>query len=283
MQKQITCKPWSGYGEARAHLPGIRPEHFARGGIERVHGLWVPENELPGASGIDHRGRAVARFACIQRTPNFFAAVFVKRDRHATRSAAETDQALAIEQRMSGEAPHGRLRSIFGFEIVRPEHLAVCGVETEEVSLCAKRPHFAAAHHRGTAWAGGVAHGVGAVVAMLPHESTRLCIQTQHAFATGNDAPREGITGHAAFFGHLTVHEIHPAIRNRRTGVTTADLHTPEHLGATCWKSLDDAGLTPDAVTLRAEPLRPVFGAKNGGEHEQDKKWRAHGQTNSPA
>ncbi len=57
--------------------------------------------------------------------------------------------------------------------------------------------------------------------------------------------------------------EIHPATRNGWTGVATADFYAPQHLGTTCWKSFNDAGLSPNAVTLRFQPLRPVVGLKN--------------------
>lgn len=146
------------------------PEDFAGGGIERIHGLRMPEDELFGATGLDDHGRAVAGLACVEGAPELLAGVFVEGNGDAAGPAAEADEALAIEQRMTGEAPHWGLGGVFGFEIVRPENLAAGGIEAEEISLCAESPHFAAADQRGAARAGGVAHGVGAVVAMLPDE-----------------------------------------------------------------------------------------------------------------
>lgn len=66
----------------------------------------MPEDELFLAASLDHGRRCIARLAGIERTPDFFAGVFVKGHRDAAGAATEADEALSIEQRMTGEAPH---------------------------------------------------------------------------------------------------------------------------------------------------------------------------------
>ena len=100
-QQQITRESRCGDTESRANLPGMRPEDFASGGIERVHGLRMPEDELLRAARLDHRRWCITGLAGIERAPEFFASVFIKGHRHAARTAAEADEAIAIEQGMT--------------------------------------------------------------------------------------------------------------------------------------------------------------------------------------
>jgi hypothetical protein len=139
----------------------------------------MPEDELLCAACVDHRWRAVTGLARIERTPEFFAGILVKSHRDTARTASEADEALSIEQRMTGETPLRRFGSVVCFKIVRPEDFAVFGVEAEQVSLRAERPDLAIAHQRRAARPGGVAHRVGAVVAMLPELRPGLCIKAE--------------------------------------------------------------------------------------------------------
>src|SRR5205807_4857397 len=69
------------------------------------------------------------------------------------------------------------------------------------------------------------------------------------------------------------VHDVDAVANDGGAAVAVAQRSAPEDLGTVLGELLDQAGLAPDAVAPRAEPLRPVVGVQEGG-HEQASRER---------
>src|SRR5687767_11640723 len=224
--------------------------------LQGINRFRMPDDELAFARElVDHR-RSVARFLRAQRPPAFLARLPVESDRDTPRPAHETDHLVAVHERMSGETPQGSLDAEVLLQIARPVNRSGFGAETEQMAFASDRVNLAVVHGRGHARAGGITHGVSAIVFVLPHDFAGGFVEAEDAFASGNLPAGEGIGRRVRIFGQLTVHDINPAARDGGAAVPAADRSSPAKGQAAGGKLLDDAGFTPDAVALRAEPLR---------------------------
>src|SRR5581483_3658524 len=115
----------------------------------------------------------------------------------------------------------------------------------------------AAADQRCRPRAGRVADAVGAVVLVLPDHPAGLLVQAQDALAAGDLVTGEGVGRVARSLRQHAVDDVDLTARDRRAGVAAADRRFPKNLRPARGELLDDAGLAPDAVALRPEPLRP--------------------------
>src|SRR5207248_973342 len=68
----------------------------------------------------------------------------------------------------------------------------------------------------------------------------------------------------------LAVHNVDAAALDSRTAVARADWLPPEHARSAAWELVQDAGLAPDAVALRAHPLRPIVRPRRGAGREEE-------------
>src|SRR2546422_4319718 len=114
---------------------------------------------------VNHR-RTIAWLLCAESAPEFLAAVFVQRHGHAPFAADQADEFLSVNQRMSGEAPHGRFGAVILFELARPKNLAGRGLKAEQISLRAERVNFSFMNRRRGPRSGGITHGVGTLVSV---------------------------------------------------------------------------------------------------------------------
>ncbi|MDB6123220.1 MAG: hypothetical protein JWQ71_2213 [Pedosphaera sp.] len=259
-EEEVVHLARGGDGHGEFDVDGVRPIDFAGFGIERVDGFGMPDDELTFAATLNDGGRAVAGFLGGKGVPDFLAGIFVEGDGGGVGAADEADEFIAIEQRAGGEAPHGRGNIIVLFEFVGPDGFAVFGVEAEEMAFGTERVHFAIADERGGAWAGGIADGVGRVVFVLPENFAGGFIEAKDAFGAGDDAALERVAGIVRAFVELTVNDVNAAFGNGGPGIARADGCAPADGCAVGGEFLDDAGFAPDAVALRAEPLRPITG-----------------------
>src|SRR6185436_4170215 len=118
-----------------------RPEHVPRLRHEARDGVGMPDDELAlAADGVNHR-RRVTNFLRGQRAPNLFARLFVKGDDHAIRAAHQTNQTIAVEQRMRGPTPHWRLGVEARGEIHGPNQFAAARFEATQVTHRAECEH----------------------------------------------------------------------------------------------------------------------------------------------
>ena len=119
--------------------------------VERLHGVSVPDDQLPpAAQRVDDR-RAIARLPTGQCPPQFLARTFVKRDARGAPAAHHADQPVAIHQRMRRGAPFRNGQPIGLFKILMPNRLAILGSKTKKMPLGAQRIHVAILHcGRGT-------------------------------------------------------------------------------------------------------------------------------------
>ena len=171
----------------------MSPIDFSRLWIQGIDRFGMPDDELPFAvEFVDHR-RTITRFLRAERAPEFPAGILVERDCHTAFAAYEADQFAAVQQRVAGETPQGRLDPIVLFEVVRPDQVALFRTETEQISLRAERINFSVAHRRRGARSGRVTHRVGAVIFVFPNNSPVGFVQAKDAFAAGNRDLSEGI------------------------------------------------------------------------------------------
>src|SRR5262245_27647021 len=99
----------------------------------------MPDEQLARPAGLDDRGGRVARLTGRERVPDFSSGVFVERICHSLFSADNTDELLAVYQRMPAKAPLGSLRFEIALEIFRPQDVSMGRIQAEEVSLGAQR------------------------------------------------------------------------------------------------------------------------------------------------
>ncbi len=171
---------------------------------------------------------------------------------------------------MRSESPERRLEAEVLLELPRPHDPAVGGIEAMDVTLGAEREDLSIARDRRGARAGVVAHAVGRVVSVLPERLARLLVEAQHALAARDDAQVERVLlVHLRARGDLAIHDEHPPARDGRARKAGIDRSAPTDFQAARGELLDDAGLAPHGVALRAEPLRPVVRTHCHGGGEQ--------------
>ena len=267
-EQLITDMARRGHAQAGTRDKFFAPINFARFRIERVDRFRMPDDELPFSAGLDDRRRTIARLLRRECAPEFLAGVLVERHRHGAVAADEADELVAVDEWMAGETPHRRRDLVVHLEIALPKNFPLGHIEAVQIPLRAERVNFVAAHGRRGAGAGRITHGVGTFVGVLPDDFSVRLVEAEHAFVAGNEAAREGIGRIARAGVELAVEDEHAAIGNGGPGVTGADGNAPADGRAVRGKCFHNPRLAPDAVALRAEPLRPVRGA-HGGKKKQ--------------
>src|SRR3989442_1499395 len=163
---------------------------------------------------------------------------------------------------MSGPAPHWSLDAEILLELVRPDDRAFVSIEAKQIAFGAERIKFVIGDGGRDARPSGVAYGVGAIVFALPKDIAVGFIQAEHALGAGNLVTREGVCRLLRARGNLAVHDVHAPFCHCRARVAAADGHAPAKLQPVGGKAVEDAGLSPNAIALWAQPLRPVVRAK---------------------
>src|ERR1051325_7293666 len=144
----------------------------------------MPEDELPFAADlVDHR-RRITGLVGREGLPDFLAGVLVEGDRDRALAADQADEAIAVEERMAGEAPHRNGEIILLEQVLRPEHGPLVSIVTVEMPHGAERVDLAAGDKGRGARAGGVADLIGAIVFVLPDDLAVGFVQAEDAFDT---------------------------------------------------------------------------------------------------
>jgi hypothetical protein len=237
----------------------------------------MPDDELARAGEVvDHR-RRVARLARREVLPDLLASVLVEGDDRRALAAYQANEPIAVDERMSGEAPERHFNLVFLEQILGPENVPL-EVEAVELPHRAEGVDLVAGDDRRGARSGGVADVVGRLVFVLPQDLAGHLVQTQHAFLAVHTTAAEGALGVLGPLGEHAIGDEDSAVRDGGTGVALGDGRAPAHLGTAGGELGDEAGLAPDAVALGAEPLRPIVGRGGRREHQGGKE-PTHGQT----
>ena len=226
----------------------------------------MPDDQLALAALGDDDRRTVAQLGPPQRQrlPDFLAAVLVEGDNNAVLAAHQADQAVAIQQRRGSVAPQRHAGPVVFREVLRPQHLALGGIQAIKVAHGADSVDLAVGDQRRGARPDGVADLVGAIVFVLPQGLAAGLVETDDALLAGEGAAGEGVVWIAGALGELAVHDEDLAAGDGRPGVAAAQRCPPLDLRPLLGKLVEDALLAPDAIAFRPQPLRPVVGPRRG-------------------
>src|SRR5437016_5520976 len=223
----------------------------------------MPHDQLAPAAKIENHGWTIARLLCAERAPEFPARFLVERHSHAPLAADQADKFPAVNQWMPGKTPYRRLDPVILFQVMRPDDGAFLPVTTEQISYRAERINLSFADRRRGARAGGITHGVGAIVFVFPKNCAVRFVQAQDPFRARNRALVEWIGRMARALAELVIQKVNAAVGDRRSRVAGVDGSAPANLRAAGRKCFENARLAPDSVALGAEPLRPVIGVRD--------------------
>ena len=143
--------------------------------------------------------------------PAIFPCPLVERHRHAALASDETDQLIAIDQRMPAEAPDWRGGGVVALEVFLPKNGARFGVEAEQVALRAQGVDAAGIDCRRAPRPVGVGKRIWAIVFVLPEKAAVGGIKAKHPLATGELVAAVGVVGQFPT-GLLVVGEIDAAL-----------------------------------------------------------------------
>src|SRR6185295_7984849 len=119
-------------------------------------------------------------------------------------------------------------------------------------------------------------------VFMLPDDSAVSLIQAEYPFDAVH--PRFLASATHSFAGNA-VGDVNLALGDGGAGIAVTDGRAPANLRPSLGKLGNEARLTPNAIALRAKPLRPIVGARCGGgdgESENKSKDRSNRHSISP-
>src|SRR5262249_3755315 len=166
-----------------------------------------------------------------QRFPQLLAGVLVEGDGDAPLAADDANEAPAVHERVAGVAPDRGLGAVVLLEVLRPDHVALLGVQADKVPLGAQRVHLAVVHGRRAARPAGVGNLVGAGVLVLPEDVAVGGVEAEDALLTRDLGPVAGVVQLAHVgVGHV-VGDVDAAASDRRAGVAPGDGNAPLHLG----------------------------------------------------
>src|SRR5262245_49178978 len=167
---------------------------------------------------------------------------------------------------MAREAPLRRLGPVVLLEVLGPEDAAARGVPAGEVSHRTDRVNLAVMNCRSAPRPTGVLHLVFAVILLGPDFLARLGVAANEAFLAGDWLfVVKGVVDpfwKLIRFFRDEVRDIDLAVGDGWAGVAVAARLAPEHLRPVLRELLENAGLAPHVVALRAHPLRPIFTAR---------------------
>ena len=217
----------------------------------------MPDDELSLAANLKNHGWAIALVAGLERSPHFLAAVLFKSDYQGI-AAREANDLVAFQQGVSGKPPDRHGCVVLCPQILRPDQHARGRVQAEKIAHGAERVNLAGADHGGSPWPGGVLDFIGAIIFAIPQHLARRRIEAKHPFLAGQR--RLAKTAGWQFFPVVRneISDIHAAFRNGWSSVTGSDGRAPASHKPVLRKPLQDAIFSPDTISLRPEPLRPV-------------------------
>src|ERR1700722_8686678 len=109
----------------------------------------MPDDELPSAGEIGNLRWRITDFLGRERAPDFLPVVLVECNDRTVRAADHADETLAVEQRMSGPTPGGRIGEfVIVQKVMFPNDLAVGGIQAKEVTHRAQREDATTADDR---------------------------------------------------------------------------------------------------------------------------------------
>ena len=265
-----------GVGHLRHHdrhaihrLERLRPEHAARGGIEGVEVVGIPDHELPHAGTLDHRRGAVAALAGGEGLPPLRTRDPVEGHGHAARTADEAHEQVALDERVAAEAPDRRGRGVVGLEVFRPEQAAGRCIEAGKVALGTEGVDAAVGHRRRAPRPRGIGDRVRAVVLVLPEQPAGGRVEAEQPFGAGAERAIIGAVHQLTLAGHV-IHDVDPAVGDGRPRVAACHRHPPLHRQPGGGNRGGEPRLPPDRVTPWPKPLRPVVGPGSGERRHRE-------------
>src|SRR5262249_5410423 len=171
------------------------------------------------------------------------------------------DEPVAVEQGMRGEAPVLHRRLVFLAQVLAPDHLALARLQAEQIAHGAERVDALVAHEGRGPRSGGITDLIGAIVFVLPENLPALFIEAEDALL----ALRELL---ALGRGAGAIGDIDASARDGGPRIAGPDGSPPAPDRAAVGEFVEDSALAPDAVTLGAEPLRPVVSPRRRGQHD---------------
>ena len=218
----------------------------------------MPDDQLPDAARLKDHGGTVSRLLGAQRPPDFMAGVFVQGDHRRVGAGGQANQFVAVQQRVSREAPHRGLDFVVLFEIPRPHHASRRRVQAEQIAFRSEREDFAPADHGRCARTGRVAYGVGTIVFVPPQDFAIVRVQANNPLGAGDAPALERVRRFVRGLGKLVVEDIDAPLGHGGAGIAGANFSAPHHRRTAGRKRTDNARLAPNAVPLRPKPLRPI-------------------------
>ena len=99
---------------------------------------------------------------------------------------------------------------------------------------------------------------------MFPQQLAASRIKTENPLSPADALLVEGVIWIRLAIAKHPVHQIDPTGGYSRPGIAHPHRRSPE-IGQLSRQFFNDARLTPDTITLRAPPLRPVIGGEKPG------------------
>src|SRR5262249_7276491 len=113
-RQEKTVADLTGRRDRHTHVRGVffRPVDLAGLRVEAMHGFRVPDDKLTLAASLVNHRWTVTRLLGRERSPEFLASVLVEGNGSRALATDHADELLAIQQRMRGETPQGRLNLV---------------------------------------------------------------------------------------------------------------------------------------------------------------------------
>src|SRR5258705_642681 len=141
-----------------------------------------------------------------------------------------------------------------------PNELSVAGIEAEKIAHRAEREESSIRNCGRGPRSARIRNLIRTIIGTLPKLFAGGGIQTEDAFVARNRGQRPFAGLALERFALLAVNHEKPVIDHRRSAITALNRHTPKDGWPIGRKAVNDTGLTPNAITLRAHPLRPIVG-----------------------
>src|SRR5262249_52366422 len=138
----------------------------------------------------------------------FLAGVLVESNHGAPLAADQTDELVAVQKRVRGEAPDRHRSVVIAREVLRPEHLPRAGIQAEEIPHRAQGVNLAPGDDRRGPRTGGILDVVPAVIFMLPQLLAGLGVQAEHPLLALDPTLVERIARIASAIGEDAVGDV---------------------------------------------------------------------------
>ena len=241
-------------------------------GVDILRGvtLELGEGELVGIIGPNGAGKSTLVKAMFGLVEVRSGTVTLADDDITALAAHETIQQVAVDERMSGNAPDRHSRPIVFDKVLTPNDAAILSVQAPQVSFCPQGIDSSRINGGRTTRASRIRQLVFPIVLVLPQQLARVSCEAEHSFHSLQLIACPGIIREFPRATHV-VHQIDFAPSHGRSGITEFDGSTPFHFQALSRETFDNTGFPPDAVPFRTEPLGPVV-CQGGGSQRQDRQ-----------